>query len=376
MRFQNVPVRLLAAALGICALALVVAGCGDSNSSSSDDTKSAFPAASERNAEFEERPTSVGIKAPVGKPIPKGKTIDFIECGVPACAVEGEIFEEAMSNLGWTLNSIKAGTTPEEIKAAYQQSINNKPDAVLASGYPTVLFKPELAQLQKLNIPVVQFFIQEPAGGAVTAVIGGEVTSEYQGKMMADYVLANSDDEAMEVGVVNANGFETVTATADKVEEVVQEECSGCSVKRLDAPVTSIGGDLPQRISSFLTANPDMEWLTVGYNDMVVGLPTALKGAGIEDVKLTTVNINPAVAPYLEKGEYLQATMGTSFPEVYWRGVDLLARLFTGQPYEEDLDDSTLPYWTITADTLPTTSEEFPVVEDYEEQFKKLWGVE
>jgi ribose transport system substrate-binding protein len=376
MRFQNTPIRLLAA-IGVCVFALVVAGCGDSNSSSSDeDTDSAFPAAAKRSAEFEERPTSVGIKTPVGKPIPKGKTIDFIECGVPACAVEGEIFEEAMSNLGWTLNSIKAGTTPEEIKAAYQQAINNKPDAVLASGYPTVLFKPELAQLRKLNIPVVQFFIEEEASPGVTAVIGGPTTSEFQGKMMADYVLANSDDEAMEVGVVNANGFETVTATADKVEEVVEEECSRCTVKRLDAPVTSIGGDLPQRISSFLTANPNMKWLTVGYNDMVVGLPTALKGAGIEDVELTTVNINPSIAPYMEKGEYLEATMGTSFPEVYWRGVDLLARLFAGQPYEEDLDDSTLPYWTITADTLPTTTEEFPVVDDYEEQFKKLWGVE
>jgi ribose transport system substrate-binding protein len=373
MRSKIAP---LLAAIGVCVFALVVAGCGDSNSSSDESTESAFPAAAKRNAEFEERPTSVGIKTPVGKPIPEGKTIDFIECGVPACAVEGELFEEAMSNLGWKLNSIKAGTTPEEIKAAYQQAINNKPDAVLASGYPTVLFKPELAQLKKLDIPVVQFFIQEEASPGVTAVIGGPTTSEFQGKMMADYVLAHSDDKSMEVGVVNANGFETVTATADKVEEVVAEECPSCATKRLDAPVTSIGGDLPQRISSFLTANPDMKWMTVGYNDMVVGLPTALKGAGVEGVNLTTININPSVAPYLKKGEYLQSTSGTSFPEVYWRGVDMLARLFAGVPYDEDLDDSTLPYWTITADTVPTTTEEFPVVEDYEEQFKKLWGVE
>jgi ribose transport system substrate-binding protein len=378
MRSKIAPPRLFAVIGVICVFAFVVAGCGDSSSSSDESGKSAFPTASKSNSEFEERPTSVGIETPVGKPIPKGKTIDFIECGVPACATEGEIFENAMSNLGWKLNSIKAGTTPEEIKAAYQQAINDKPDAVLASGYPTVLFKPELAQLKKLGIPVIQFFIQEKAdpSAGVTAVIGGPTTSEFQGKMMADYVLAHSDDKSMEVGVVNANGFETVTATADKVEEVVAEECPSCSTKRLEAPVTSIGGDLPQRISSFLTANPNIKWLTVGYNDMVVGLPTALKGAGVEDVKLTTVNINPSIAPYLKKGEYLDATMGTSFPEVYWRGVDLLARLFTGQPYKEDEDDSTLPYWTITADTVPSTTEEFPVVEDYEAQFKKLWGVE
>lgn len=378
MRIPLTSPRLLMA-IGLCAVvAVVAAGCGDSNSSSSGggETSSAFPKAVKINEEFEQRPTSVGIKTPVGKPIPKGKVVDFIQCGVPACATEREIFEEAMEPLGWSLKSINAGTTPEEIKAAYQQAINDKPDAVLGSGYPRVLFEPEIQQLKKLNIPVVEAFVEEEPGNGITAVIGGIGTSETQGRMMASHVLANSDDEEMEVGVINVKGFETVTGTAEEVEKVIAEECPKCSTKRLDAPVTSIGADLPQRISSFLTSNPGIKWATVGYNDMVVGLPTALKGAGIEEANLVTVNINTSIAPYLAKGEFLEATMGTSFPEVYWRVVDLLARYYTGQPYEEDLDDSTLPYWTITKESLPSTDEEFPVVTDYQEQFKKLWGVE
>lgn len=369
----------LFAAVGACVAAFVVAGCGSSDSSTDSgggSGDSAFPTAAKTNAEFEKRPTSVGITEAVGKPIPKGKTIDFIQCGVPACAVAGEMLTEAAETLGWKLNAINAGGTPEEIKAAYQQAISNKPDAVLGSGNPRVLFEPEIQALKKLDIPVIEFFVQEPAGNGITAVIAGETTSEYQGKMLANYILANSDNESMEVGTVSANGFETVTATAETVEKVIGEECAGCSFKRLDVPVASIGSDLPQRVSSFLTANPGIEWTTVGYNDMVVGLPTALKGAGIEDAKLATVNINPAVAPYLKNGEYLQATVGTSFPEVYWRGIDMLARLFAGVPHDADLDDATLPYWTITAESVPSTTEEFPVVEDYQEQFKKLWGVE
>ncbi|HYC81213.1 MAG TPA: hypothetical protein VEB65_05470, partial [Solirubrobacterales bacterium] len=111
------------------------------------------------------------------------------------------------------------------------------------------------------------------------------------------------------------------------------------------------------------------------YSDLVVGLPTALKGAGVENAKLVTLNLNTAIAPYMEKGEYLELGFDVSFPEAYWREIDLLARLFTGQPYEEDLDDSTLPYWAVTAETLPSTTEEFPAVVDYEEQYKKLWGL-
>jgi ribose transport system substrate-binding protein len=406
MKLHNASARVIAAVvLCLVALALIVAGCGGGSSSTSSSggstessegsgaentgteteegeegeesssSETAFPKAAKANEEFEERPTSVGIEEPVGKPIPKGKTIDFIQCGVPACKTEGEIFEAAASELGWTIKSINAGTTPEEIKAAYDQAIKDEPDAVLGSGYPRALFEPEIAQLKAKNIPVIEFFVEEEAGNGITAVIGGIPTSEMQGKMMADYILANSTDESMEIGSVNAKGFETVTGTIESVEKTIEEECSGCTVKTLEAPLTSIGKDLPQRIASFLTANPGIEWTTVGYNDMVTGLPTALKGAGVEDANLTTVNISTSIAPYLENDEYLQATVGSSFNEVYWRGIDLLARLFAGVEYKEDLDDSTLPYWTITKESLPTSSEEFPNVENYEEQFKKLWGV-
>ncbi len=408
MRLQIASARVIAAAvLCLVALALVIAGCGGGSSSTSSSggstessegsegtentggeteegeesegsssSESAFPKAAKANEEFEERPTSVGIEEPVGKPIPKGKTIDFIQCGVPACKTEGEIFEAAASKLGWTIKSINAGTTPEEIKAAYDQAIKDEPDAVLGSGYPRALFEPELAQLKSKNIPVIEFFVEEEAGNGITAVIGGIPTSEYQGKMMADYILAHSTDESMEVGIVNAQGFETVTGTGESVEKVITEECPGCSIKKLEAPLTAIGKDLPQRISSFLTANPGIEWTTVGYNDMVTGLPTALKGAGVENAKLTTVNISTSIAPYLEGDEYLQSTVGSSFNEVYFRGMDLLARMFAGVDYKEDLDDSTLPYWTITKESLPTSTEEFPNVENYEEQFEKLWGGE
>jgi ribose transport system substrate-binding protein len=405
MKLHIASARVIAAAvLCLVALALVIAGCGGGSSSTSSSggstessegseasentggeteegeesssSESAFPKAAKANEEFEERPTSIGIETPVGKPIPEGKTIDFIQCGVPACKTEGELFEAAAGELGWTIKSINAGTTPEEIKAAYDQAIKDEPDAVLGSGYPRALFEPEIAQLKAKNIPVIEFFVEEEAGNGITAVIGGIGTTEFQGKMMADYILAHSTNESMEIGSVNAKGFETVTATIENVAKTVEAECSGCSIKTLEAPLTSIGKDLPQRIASFLTANPGIEWTTVGYNDMVTGLPTALKGAGVEDANLTTVNISTSIAPYLANDEYLQATVGSSFNEVYWRGIDLLARLFAGVDYSEDIDDSTLPYWTITKESLPTSEEEFPNVEDYEAQFKKLWGIE
>jgi ribose transport system substrate-binding protein len=375
--------------IGACVAALAVAGCGGSDDSSTGSDSSggstassteaegggAFPAAEKANAENEKRPTSIGITKPVGKPIPKGKVIDFIQCGVPACETERKILKEATDLLGWTLKSIDAGVTPEEIKAAYQQAINDKPDAVLSSGNPRSLYEPELQQLAKMNIPVVQAFVGDEPGNGLTAVVGGPKASEHEGKGMADFILSHADSEDVTVGQVYVNGFETTVLVAESLKKELEAQCPSCSTEDLEVPVSSNGSDLPQRVASFFTSNPDVEWASIAYSDLVVGLPTALKGAGVEDAKLVTLNLNTAIAPYMEKGEYLELGFDVSFPEAYWREIDLLARLFTGQPYEEDMDDATLPYWAVTAETLPSTTEEFPAVVDYEEQYKKLWGL-
>jgi ribose transport system substrate-binding protein len=374
--------RVAVASIVVAGSILVVAGCGGDSGGSGESSSggggsegAAFPKATKANEEFEQRPTSIGLKTPIGKPVPSGKTIDFIQCGVPACKTEGEIFEAAAGELGWTIKSINAGTTPEEIKAAYEQAIKDEPDAVLGSGYPRALFEPELHQLEALNIPMIDFFVNDEAGDGITAVIGGPKSSEIQGQMMADYILANSTDKSMEIGSVVTQGFETNIAAAEALKKLVAAECPECSVKMLEAPVSSTGSDLPQRITSFFTSNPDIEWASIAYSDMVSGLPTALKGSGVEDVQLTTVHVTPSVAPYMTNDEYLRSSVGASYDEVYWRGIDLLARLFAGVSYKEDLDDSTFPYWTVTAETLPSSTEEFSNVTDFEEQYKKLWGV-
>lgn len=90
MGFQPASARLRAA-IALCALtavaALAAAGCGGSegSSSGSEATSGAFPKAVKANERWEKRPTSIGLKTPVSKPIPTGKVIDFIQCPLPAC---------------------------------------------------------------------------------------------------------------------------------------------------------------------------------------------------------------------------------------------------------------------------------------------------
>jgi ribose transport system substrate-binding protein len=394
--------RALAVA-GVCASALAIAACGSSSSSSSSassgsgatasasttsgasgttssssssSSASAFAAAQQANAHYEQRPTSIGITTPVGAPIPKGKTIDFIQCGVPACAVEGSILRSATNLLGWKLVSVNAGSTPQTITAAYQQAITNKPDAVIGSGYPRALFAPEVKTLASMHIPVLEAFVADSTGNGMY-VVGGPKLNAIQGKEVADYLLANSTNTKETFGSVVPSGFPNMVQENTAFQAEIKSQCSGCSVKPLIVPVTSIGSDLPTRVSTFLTANPSIAATWLGYDDMVSGIPVALKGAGIMSAKLATISMNSTVASSIKSGDYVQTGIGVSFPETYWREIDLLARMFAGKSFKVDLNDATLPVWTITKSNLPSNAGAtlFANVVNYQQQFKKLWGL-
>ena len=373
--------RLLGTIL-VCTTALTLAACSSSSSGSTPKNTSStggatFSAATAANTKYEQRPTSIGITTPVGKTIPKGKVIDFIQCGVPACVVEGDILESATNLLGWKLVRINAGTSPQQIADAYQQAITNKPNAVIGSGFARALFASEVTKLSSMHIPVLEAFVGDSTGDGLTGVVGGPVNNSIQGKEVADYILANTTSKSATIGAVVPSGFPNMIQENSSFDAEIQKQCPKCTVKLLTVPVTSIGTDLTTRISSFLTANPNISYLWDGYDDMVTGLPTALKGSGITSVKVATISMNGTVAADIGQNDYVTTAIGTSFPEVYWREIDLLARYFTGVSYSADLNDATLPFWTITSSDLPSdaSSVTFANVVSYKSQFEKLWGI-
>src|SRR4051794_36200549 len=90
---RKLPARVaaLVALLAIAALALSACGGGSGSSSttgaSSAGDGSTNAAADKVAAQFAQRPTRIPVTAPIGKPIPTGKRIDFINCGVTSCTI-------------------------------------------------------------------------------------------------------------------------------------------------------------------------------------------------------------------------------------------------------------------------------------------------
>lgn len=365
----------------VVALALVLTACGGSSSGGSSSPSASSSSSGGQFADIQasiqqnlQRPTSIGITDKVQGSIPKNKNIDWIQCSVPACVALTPPLKAAVQAVGWHLKVVDGGVTPESIKAAWDQAVQDKPDAVIASGFPRVLFNPEVAQLKKMGIPVLDMTTADSPGNGLTAVFDYGPDYLASGKRLADYALSKDGTKVNAVSVTSS-AFANLGFVAQGFKQELQAKCPSCKVASIDVPVTSIGKDLPTRVTSYFSAHPDVNWAYIGYDDMVLGLPAAMASAGLSGkVKLVTIDNEPATQAYMKNGQDLVASDGFPGPEIMWRCVDFLIRYYN----KESTSPSTahnLPVWLLTGDNVPSTTSGFPLVADYQSQYKALWGL-
>jgi ribose transport system substrate-binding protein len=384
------------ALLGV--LAAIASGCG-----SSDDTdtgSASTPAASTQagttaaettgsdqfadlNAELQKaqtRPTQIAITEPLNGKAPTGKVVEWLQCGVPACVQLTKPLKEAAEAAGWTLKVVDEGLTPEEVKAAWQQVVRDSPDAVvLSGGFPPSIFKDELAQVKAKGIPIVSY--GDPAitnpDGYTGIVDGGLRMRDYLGKYFADYVATKTGGKG-NILYVYTSGFPVLVAQKEGYEKEIAKVCPDCKTEYYDAPVTSIGKDLSSKIASQVQAHPDTDYIIGGFNDMLLGVPEALKGVGVDTskVKLITQDDDANALKAVQNGD-IEMLLQNPGGETQWQSMDIILRKLLNQDVSGSTDLDSYTKWIITKDNLPPESEwdDLNSVQDYKAQFQKLWGL-
>lgn len=378
--------RVFGALLAVALVAVGAAACGDdedgATTTAADGTAAPTDggdsaAAADEVAALIERPTEIANTAAFDGEVPADKTIMWIQCPVPACIQLAEPLRDGVEALGWSLEVVPHDGTPEGVKAAYAQAVREKPDAVVSSGFPRVMFEEELAQLAAAEIPVVQMTVVDEPTDGITAVVHGPKRNAEAGRQLALYTVADADGPANVLWVTTA--FPIVVPTLEGVDgeggfqPTLQKYCPDCSMEVLDIPIESIGVDDSARVVAALQSNPDIDYVVGPLGDMFIGLPGALADAGIADqVTLVTHDQNPALSAAVEDGT-IEAVVGFPGPENMFQIVDTLLRYFAGVDFEASYDD--MPGWIITQGEVPSTTEDYPLIEDYQEQYKALWGV-
>lgn len=314
-------------------------------------------------------PTSIGITKPIKGEIPTGKKIAFMNCGVEVCIGLGKAVEEAAEILGWTVEDVNVGATPDEISGAWDRVAAGDYDGVIASGVPSVVFADAVDKLKAKGVPIAECCVADDNPG-ITAIVG-DSTVPPTGKQYAAWIAADSEGDANTLWVGSAD-FPIISVLKTNFDEGMASFCPDCETSSIEIPAGEIGTTMPTKIAAYVRSHPEVNYIALGYDGFATGLPQALQDAGVADkVKFIGDDALP-----MNKQMVLDGQQGASiaFPiyEEMYAAVDALARFYAGESVEPSL--AMLPLHIYTKDNIKDPSKFEPLVPDYQEQFKALWG--
>ena len=156
---------------------------------------------------------------------------------------------------------------------------------------------------------------------------------------------------------LNIPDFPILTSAGQSVKKTYNELCAGCEYNQLDIGLANLTG-APDQVVSFLRSHPDTKYIIQSTDSVFLGVPAALKAAGLNDVKIFGEGPTSAVQANIASG--VQAgTMAFAFYEIMFGAVDAIARAEAGAPQVATFNP---PNWILTKDNLPSANEYFPVV--------------
>jgi len=136
---------------------------------------------------------------------------------------------------------------------------------------------------------------------------------------------------------------------------------------------------VPSKVAAYVQSHPNVNYVHLAFSDLGLGIPQALKSAGLDEkVKITGVQANAAVLEEIVKGN-IAAWTSQAQEFVGWLSLDALARLAKGMPLTKYQTSGQLPSWVVDspaeAQKLIDGPGEWPGPAGFEEKFKQIWGL-
>lgn len=306
------------------------------------------------------------------KPAAGKHLIYLVDTAAPLTATIGQDVTAGAKELGWTVTTESYAGDPASLATAIAQADAEKPDAIVLSGDDQSHFTNALKASDAAGIPVFVGGVADTptslADGGLAGVSLGTNFLTTEGKIAADYIIKASGAKA-NIAIVTVPDQKTLTTEDAGFTQELTAQCPACKVTTINAQLQQIGNGLPQQVVSELQANPSVNYIFYPYGDLSIGVPAALKAAGIN---VNSVASTASAGTYADlKSGTMVANLATSTEVQAWLEVDLVARYFeTGQPAEDDI----VPIQILTSanDSSPT----LPVSpSDYAAQFDKFWQV-
>jgi len=325
---------------------------------------------------FSPTPKSINITAPLKTKPAKGLLIVGLSNGGDENKVLDEGIAAGAAVFGWTFKEIAGAVDPNTQRAAFQQALNLKPAGIHISGIEPSTLSDLLDQAKKMNIPVVcSACMSKPTGALIDTHIAGARQLDSWGNMIAAFVAAQTNCNANVQGITVPLypiliRFDTAFAAS------LMKYCPAAkyTANPQDLVGTILAGKEPATVVGIMTKNPTTNWLVSDLGGWMVGVPAALKAAGLNGkAQIGGLTAGKANIQGVKDGTETAWT-GYSLPIVGWSVVDSFARYFTKQA----LNTADLPTQILTpqnaASLVLTPAGDYLGVANYQAQFKKVWG--
>jgi len=379
--------RVLTPVLLLLAAILVVAGCskagGDSANTGSTSTsatssanespalKAALAEAQALVTAHSQRPTSIGISTPITKPIPTGKKVVFISCGTDTCTLQGTIIAQGAKDLGWTASTIVTDGSAASIQSAMTSAIRSGANGIILNATPISEFKPELQEAVSKGIVFEECCTTDPVGNGLSYVTVTPSDDGEYGTITAAWVASDSQGTGQSLFVQLP--IPVLAPYATEFKSGLQKYCDGgCTYNELDVPLTNTATETTTDIVSFLRSHPKVKYVVLSVDGALgVGLPAALKLAGISGIKVLGEGGTPQIFQYISENNPEWLSIPFDYYTTDYQMLDALARRWAGVP---QVKPAAWDWWLMSKSDLPSSSTLFPVVANYRQDFLKLWG--
>lgn len=377
------PWRTLAVVLTVAA-AMVLAACGGSSSGSKTETTATttagastsevdIAAAKEFIAPYVGQPSAFPATEPLKKKPAAGSKIAFLDNGTPSTPIFWGYIEAAAKAIGASPYRVRTGNDAKSIGAAMDTVVTQKPAGVIFLGMEPRLMSNQLKALQKAGTTVVAAAITNGPEMNLEGVQAGPKFMNLMGELMVAWAVVRSDGKVRNIAYYNIPELQFSQSTRDGVESGIKKFCPACKMRSVDISVANIANASPGIISD-LQAHSDTDYLMFPTEDLTMGLPSAMKTAGI-DIKTIAPSPSLPEYEYIKNGQQ-DAAIGSDTPVFMWGLVDVWARMHTGQALQgQQADGMGLVNQFLTKDDItfdPRVGwQGYP---DYVERFKKLWG--
>lgn len=308
----------------------------------------------------------------------RGKTVWFISptLGLP---IQRDIiagYEEAAEVAGINVRVWDGKGLPAEQNKGIQQAIAQGADGIHIQAIDPGLVDGSLEDAAEADIPVIESQNREP-DEPVPSPIFGQTTFSFAGagKLLADYVIANSDGQA-NVLYFNDPEFPALIAQEKGVKSEFERLCPDCTLEIQHFRVATFQTELPSTVATLLRRHPDTDWIIVCFDGAVVFVEQGVRSVpgAEENVRLVSADAVEDNLKAIRAGRTIQeADVGLPLNWFGWANLDLLGRAMLDETAVRSVE---LPVRFLTEENLPASDDDLFVSANWREEYKRLWGIE